>query len=679
MDAPTILSDKDTYISQWYPDNNFSTSIALFVSQYRQVGDDYRSLLQFDLSTLPATIAIEKAELELTMYRNEIVSNTISVNGYRLLNSWQDNSVTWNTQPPYNPISDGSTAVSGNTPLGPVRIDITALAQGWFNGTIPNNGLIVRGDEQTNSLLGFRSSNYLISSERPRLILQIRTRQINRWYYNLFATDGFVNLPTDPTGTASRANVYVFGFVGGLIKKDVVRDGAVISSQSFNPQFEDTLVNREALRGTAVIPSPLIKAEVGDEIYIRLVNLGMLQATSPILDVHTVHIHGGHVATQVDGFPETSFGVPVTPVGAANSIHATYFFIPEHSGSYMYHCHQEAAEHVQMGMYGALIIYPSYASLAGASIGQSSLTGNWYCEGVLQPQIPSTATNYNFNQNDIETYFDSDWIHLLSDIDTVWHTAVLNQDPAFNAVNYKPDYWLVNGRAFPDTLLPTTLPPALVPNYGYDIPDGYESYVKVKMGDKFLIRLINMSYQVVPWHTHGWHGMVVAKDASSRLIDGHGFMNFTVTVGSGETYDVLYSADDKRPQYANYVLCGQGGPSSLINQIALATQASILAGTFIPPYPGAPDLWANIPLAGGLSLGTFLPPYNWAVWNYGTTAAQNLFFPQFYPAHNHDDYKATNNGKYPGGQLTFIETDFPGSDYTASPPLITEPPWVCGI
>lgn len=30
----------------------------------------------------------------------------------------------------------------------------------------------------------------------------------------------------------------------------------------------------------------------------------------------------------------------------------------------MYHCHVEASEHVQMGMYGAVVIYPSMKSLA---------------------------------------------------------------------------------------------------------------------------------------------------------------------------------------------------------------------------------------------------------------------------------------------------------------------------
>ena len=37
----------------------------------------------------------------------------------------------------------------------------------------------------------------------------------------------------------------------------------------------------------------------------------------------------------------------------------------------------------------------------------------------------------------------------------------------------------------------------------------------------------------------------------------------------------------------------------------------------------------------------------------------SYFFPQFYPMHNHDDYKVTNQGVYPGGQLTLIQTDAP--------------------
>lgn len=503
-----------------------------------------------------------------------------------------------------------------------------------------------------------------------------------RLFYNLFATDGFIHLPIDPTGTEPRRKVYIFGFAGGLFKVQPSAFGVPTGPPTIvNPQFDITVLeNLDALRGKAVIPSPRIDMEIGDELYITLVNLGLYLTTPPILDVHSVHIHGGHVATQVDGVPETSFGVPVTPPGEPG-IAVTYYFKPEKPGTYFYHCHQEASEHVQMGMYGALVVYPSAHSLAEAGIVKSPISGRWFFKGRPFPQIPPTATNRNFAYNDINSFFNSDWVLLFSDIDTRWHDAVFAQTD-FNPVDYKPDYWLVNGRAFPDTLLPTELPPELVPDFGYTIPEGYDCYVKASTGDparcippdKFLLRMINIGYQPVPFHVHGWHGAIVGKDANPRTA---GEMNFTTLVGSGESYDLLYTADDKRSIYADYIFCGKAGFPSLKSQIATATAQSKAAGTFIPPFPGAKDLWANTILKDSLGQGTFIPPYNWVPWNYGSETADNFTFPQFYLAHNHDDYKVTNNGVYPGGQLIFIETDFPSSDYKATPPEITEPPHAC--
>lgn len=154
-------------------------------------------------------------------------------------------------------------------------------------------------------------------------------------------------------------------------------------------------------------------------------------------------------------------------------------------------------------------------------------------------------------------------------------------------------------------------------------------------------------------------------------------MNFTTLVGSGESYDVMYVAEDKRPIYADYIFCGKAGFPSLKEQVAAATVEAKSQGTFIPPFPGATDLWANIIVKSSLLRGSFVPPYDWVPWNYGSAKADNFMFPQFYIAHNHDDYKVTNNGVYPGGQLIFIETDFPSSDYIAEPPIVTEPAYVC--
>ena len=76
-----------------------------------------------------------------------------------------------------------------------------------------------------------------------------------------------------------------------------------------------------------------------------------------------------------------------------------------------------------MGMYGALIIYPSKESLMQAGIRQNQ-KGEWLLHGKKQHQIPKTATNRNFAYNDINTFFDSEWVALLSDIDESWHNAV---------------------------------------------------------------------------------------------------------------------------------------------------------------------------------------------------------------------------------------------------------------
>lgn len=316
----------------------------------------------------------------------------------------------------------------------------------------------------------------------------------------------------------------------------------------------------------------------------------------------------------------------------------------------MYHCHHQAAEHVQMGMYGALVIYPSMESLAEAGITRNC-KGQWELHGKVQCQIPKTAMNRNFAYNDINTFFDKEYVMLLSDIDSTWHHAVLTETP-FNAVNYKPDYWFVNGRAFPDTLLPHPQTPA--PGSDPDLTQiNYESFVHVNTGDKFLLRMINMSYQVVPWHIHGWHFTIVGKDAhispflriATKLkLMGHEAqeMGFTATIGSGETYDLLITADDKRPLYRRYIVKGQDGLPSFCSQMAAIQQVNPAAIFDIPtePVKWSPHTVNYVNICEGIQ---------------GT----DRYFPQFYPMHNHDDYKATNNGIYPGGQLTYIQTDEP--------------------
>jgi FtsP/CotA-like multicopper oxidase with cupredoxin domain len=372
-------------------------------------------------------------------------------------------------------------------------------------------------------------------------------------HFYLYATDGYLLLP-DGTRT------YMRGFAGN------------------NPPTSPA-PNPPALIGKAQIPAPIIEAVVGDDCYLHLREIGNVNDRAPV-DPHTIHLHGIHVSTQNDGFPETSFEL------MGNE--AVYYFKPEHAGTYMYHCHVEASEHVQLGMYGALIVRP-------ATNTNNTVFGGIRIGGELVDR------------------FDREYVMLLSDLDTRWHRNIEVGSHSFNPIEFRPDYWLLNGRSFPDTLLPAH--PVGSVNQGGP-PPGYDTYVHVTTGERFLLRMINLGYDTVPWHVHGWHFVVVGKDASPLLIQnpmGHLHSEYTVTVGSGETYDLIIEADDKSGVYANK------SPQGVH--------------------------YVDIPKENG---GTH---------RYDGTAA--TFFPQFYPMHNHDDYKVTNNGIYPGGQLTLIQSDEP--------------------
>jgi FtsP/CotA-like multicopper oxidase with cupredoxin domain len=520
--------------------------------------------------------------------------------------------------------------------------------------------------------------------------------------YNLFATDGYYELPDNTATAGSESATYIYGFVGGRAGEPFTYqnsyctgDGAARTCNiSTNVTLPDApqpvpgpIAGVEAqLAGNAQFPAPVIYAAQGDIVEIRLKNLGVNANPNAPNDPHSVHLHGLDVDAANDGVPETSVGaVPANlctngvtapagtpcsefgevPEASAGNV-IVYMFTPEHPGTYMYHCHQEADIHVNMGMFGALVVYnpddPAY--LAGFDVNGDPQPGGGPGQGL-------SGTLYGHR-------YDKDYILLLGEFDIRGHAdeegvygglvPANTWDPnPYNWALYEPQYWFVNGLSFPNTIqadMPSgyTWGEWIAAHPGYDPlitgsvsrMDGFAFQHWQTPGEKVLIRVINMGFETQPMHMHGYHGKVIGSDqrawpwannpANARGKNhtpfGEGLEKNTLTVGSGETYDWL--VDFGQQSFSSFYPDGTGG---IQGTFPGGTQSCIdVNGNPVSPYDAAcdqPAFWeGDIYIQGPEVTGLFS----------GKVTSQS----QYFPFHNHDDYKATNNGVYPGGMFTFL-------------------------
>lgn len=159
----------------------------------------------------------------------------------------------------------------------------------------------------------------------------------------------------------------------------------------------------DALSVAPQIPASTIICNEGDTVILNTLSISQNAH-------HTIHLHGLDVDTRNDGDPMTSFSLQ-------HMQDTTYTFVARHAGTYIYHCHVGDVAHVQMGMYG-LIIVRAKGGLKTAWTGGPA--------------------------------YDKEYAWLMSEIDRSWHDTIPLHDPKTNMVKipkYEPDYFLVNGNS----------------------------------------------------------------------------------------------------------------------------------------------------------------------------------------------------------------------------------------
>jgi hypothetical protein len=211
------------------------------------------------------------------------------------------------------------------------------------------------------------------------------------------------------------------------------------------------------------VPGPTLRFRQGDRVRINV--------TNRLPDTTTVHWHGLVLPNVMDGPAE----ITQSPIEHGQVYR--YEFTAVQSGSFFYHSHDHVDRQQALGLYGALIIDPPRpADEVAADHDYTIQLQEWLIrEGLTYPAMPMDGA--------------------------------------------QPNYFTINGRAYPST-----------------------DVIRMKVGETVKVRFIGSSSGFIhPMHIHGGPFLVVARDGET-LAPAARYKADTVNVGPGQRYDVIWTA-----------------------------------------------------------------------------------------------------------------------------------------
>ncbi len=298
----------------------------------------------------------------------------------------------------------------------------------------------------------------------------------------------------------------------------------------------------------------------------------------------------------------------------------TYTFTASKPGTYTYYSGTQPDLQIEMGLVGALIVEPA------------------------APAAGCTASAYSHP----ETCFDQEYLFLLTDIDIDVHQEAELQASGAGPIDvgpgpFHPEYWLINGRAAPDTMGP---PGTAVLPY-----QPYNSLPQMHPGDRVLARIIGGGRDMHPFHTHGNHLALIAQDGNVLVSETNanalaGPKMFTVPSVPGSTVDGIFQWTGEQLGWDMYghepdPITGELPPLEPNEYepdhgkpipVELPNSNSLVYGGFYSGSPFLGALGALPPGEGGLNPNAGFA-YMW---------------------HSHAERELVNNDIFPGGMMTMM-------------------------
>jgi FtsP/CotA-like multicopper oxidase with cupredoxin domain len=296
------------------------------------------------------------------------------------------------------------------------------------------------------------------------------------------------------------------------------------------------------------IPGPTLIVTEGDTVSVTLTNkLPAAAGTTSIL---------------FPGFAVTTSGgtAGLLTQEAAPTGSVTYTFTASTPGTHSYYSGTQGDLQVEMGLYGAIVVLPkNVPSNCNTGLAAKNLAAE---AGSKESDFRLSHAAYDHPA----TCYDREYLFQFSEMDPKIHRQVEEQSalPCINLTgcmtvtteNYHPAYFMINGRSMPDDM---------DPNYAPEYPhQPYNGNPHMHPGELVLLRIIGQGRWQHPFHEHGNHVRVLARDGNLILSSTDpitsklaGPLLFTTTTTPGLAMDGIFYWTGKG---LNWDVYGHGYP-----------------------------------------------------------------------------------------------------------------------
>jgi FtsP/CotA-like multicopper oxidase with cupredoxin domain len=301
----------------------------------------------------------------------------------------------------------------------------------------------------------------------------------------------------------------------------------------------------------ASLPGPVLDVTAGDCVGVTLHNVDVPTNTSLLFQGQEM-------------VPDT------TGVAAGGSV--SYSFLAATPGTFLYEAGLTPGGQYQvaMGLNGALIVRPAASMQA---------------------------------YDDPSTTYTAESVQVLGEVDTTLNNS--GSPSAFDMRNYKPRYYLINGKAYPDT-----------------------TPIAVNPGDTVLLRYVNAGIQAHAMSTLGLTQTVIAQDGQPYL---YSHKVVAETIATGQTLDTLVSVPGSAVNGNRFALYDANMLLRNTNTAGFGGMLTFLmvgSGTPPPPTDTGPAVSA-LSVSPNPTNGTVDVTVSATVTDSGTTAT-NIMAAEFY-------------------------------------------------